>query len=161
MYVLGIDPGNHSGIAVVSIQKRPRLMYHRDWDRTKKGTERPTHIIKALADEYYIQLAVIEDQYLDKAKKQNVKTMSRLTKTAGNWEEACLSNLIPVDWVYPKEWQSRIIGRIANKRDQLEQMYRMIAKQDTDEVLTTDEAAAWCIGKYAVVNLMDRRIKYA
>ncbi len=144
--VLAIDPGNTSGVVVVSLERVPKLLHHEVWKVKAKGPL-PSEVVGRLVGEYDIKYAVIEDQYLEKS----VYSMKRLTRTSGRWEEACLVHGLDVRWVQPSEWQSKVIGRIAHVRDQIDKVMRMIAFQDTKTPLTADESAAWCLGRYSAV----------
>ncbi len=144
--LLAIDPGNTSGVVVVSLERVPKLLQHEVWKIKAKGP-RPSEIVARLVSEHDIKYAVIEDQYLEKS----VYSMKRLTRTSGRWEEACLVHGLDVRWVQPSEWQSKVIGRIAHVRKQIDKVMKMIAYQDTRTQLTADESAAWCLGRYSAV----------
>ncbi len=144
--VLAIDPGNTSGVVVVSLERVPKLLHHEVWKVKSKGPM-PSKIVGRLVGEYDIQQAVIEDQYLNK----NVHSMKKLARTSGRWEEACIVHGLKVRWVQPSKWQSKVIGRIAKDRGPIDKVMRMIAHQDTRTQLTADESAAWCLGRYSAV----------
>jgi len=142
--LLSIDPGNTSGVIVISLDRRPVLLHHEVWKKKERGP-RPTHVVTRLLNEYSITVAVIEDQFL----KDNPLTLKKLSRTAGAWEEACLAADLEVRWVDASTWQSKILGRrLGRVRDQIIKAYRMIARQDTGITLTPDESAAWCMGRF-------------
>ena len=141
-YLIAIDPGSTSGIVAMTIEMVPKLVWREVWK--KKDGELPTDIIKHGL--HCVQYAVIEDQYLGK----NANSMKILTRIGGRWEEACANNGLDVKWIPPKTWQTKILGRGNMKRDQIDKMMKLVARQDTGIKLTADECAAWCIGKCAI-----------
>lgn len=151
--ILSIDPGNKSGVVVATISKVPKLLYHTVWNRLSKYSNiRPSHIVEGLMFQFDIQCAVIEDQYLSK----NVKTLMRLSKTAGAWEEACLAKGIPISSVDASKWQAAILGKRRGKRDAIKKLYMAIAKMDTGISLPPDASAAWCLARFEIGNMVNK-----
>jgi Holliday junction resolvasome RuvABC endonuclease subunit len=150
--ILSIDPGTAiSGVVVISMAGR--LLHREIWKGN--GGIRPISVVHRLSQKYNLRVAAIEDQYFSK----NIKSMKRLARTSGNWEEACLYHKLGVRWVNPRTWQAAIIGKgAAKQRDQIDRIMRMIAEQDTGEQMSSDEAAAWCIGRYTVTELQQTSI---
>lgn len=151
--ILSIDPGNKSGVVVATIAETPKLLYHTVWNRLSKYSNiRPSHIVEGLMFQFDIQCAVIEDQYLSK----NVKTLMRLSKTAGAWEEACLAKHIPISSVDASKWQAAIIGKKRGRSAALEKSYMAIAMRDTGVALPSDASAAWCLARFEIGNMVNK-----
>lgn len=150
--LLSIDPGNTSGITVIAIGRTPRLLHHEVWK--SEFVSRPTSVVTRLREQHNIVRAAIEDQFL----KINVQSLKRLARTSGNWEEACLANRLEVIWVPAKTWQTRVLGHSANKREQIDKVMKLVAYQDTRTLLTADESASWCMGRYIAVELYQGKI---
>lgn len=152
--LLSIDPGATSGVAVVSMGKRPGLLHHEVW-KNKNGGVRPSGVVLRLLEQYQIVRCVVEDQFL----KDNPLTLKKLSRTAGAWEEACLAAGLEVDWVNAATWQARVLGRrMGRKREEIIKSYQMIARQDTGVELTPDESAAWCMGRFFVCEIEQKKL---
>jgi Holliday junction resolvasome RuvABC endonuclease subunit len=145
MNLLAIDPGTTSALVVLTIEPNPKLLHHQVWNDVRYMF--PSDIVKDICQEFQIRHAAIEDQYLGK----NANSMKILTRIGGRWQEACEINGLEVQWVAPRTWQTKILGsKWGSKREQIDKMMKMVARQDTGIKLTADECAAWCIGKYVV-----------
>jgi Holliday junction resolvasome RuvABC endonuclease subunit len=157
--LLAIDPGATTGLVILSIERNPKLIYHEIY-KAESRTVRPSAIVKKLVELYGIESAAIEDQFLRLGKKMNPDTLKKVARRSGNWEEACLSAGLTVQWVNPRTWQSQIVGqRLGRTRDQIGEAYRMIAYQDTKTRLSADESAAWCIGRYVVEEINQEELR--
>jgi Holliday junction resolvasome RuvABC endonuclease subunit len=145
--ILSIDPGNTSGIVVVTLSRSPRLLYWQIAKLNIKNAPIPTRLVESLCLEYHIEFAVIEDQFNYKS----IDSTKKLSRTSGRWLEACLFNGIPVEFVNPKTWQNAIFGRSARSREQLKLSACAVAQSQTGQALPSDAADAYCIGKYFAV----------
>jgi len=98
--ILGIDPGNHSGWAV--LDDHDRLLEHGELRFDLKRQPCPSLIVKTLSWRYTFTMACIESQYLG----ENPRSCITLAQTAGRWIEACAAAEIPiVVLVDPSTWQ--------------------------------------------------------
>lgn len=149
--VIGIDPGNHSGVVVLSVGPSPKLLRWEKLNINGKKSPTPTRLVQSILDEEdsLVVSAAIEDQYLAKS----VKSMKVLTRTSGRWMEAFLSVGIPISWVTPSTWQSAVFGRSAKTRDQYKLASVHLAKSETGIDLPVDVADAYCIGRYHAIQL--------
>jgi Holliday junction resolvasome RuvABC endonuclease subunit len=148
--LISIDPGSTSGIVVMTVERNPKLVHSEAW-RGKKTQVMPTAIVENLTKMYGLDYAAIEDQYLGK----NPNSMKVLTRTGGRWQEACEMQCLPVMWVPPRAWQTKVLGsRWGAQRKQIDRMMKLVARQDTGVKLSADECAAWCLGKYAVWEIL-------
>ena len=115
---LGIDPGNHSGWAV--LDSRLELLDHGElrFDRVKQPS--PSSIVKTLSCRYNLHVACIETQYLGESAHATIV----LAQNAGRWIEACVSVDIPVlTMIAPSTWQAAELGcRSATKRSDRKKM---------------------------------------
>ena len=120
-YVIGIDPGAVSGIAVVTLSPKPELVSFAKV-RLDKGALPSKELLAHKSRD--IAAVAIESQYV----AVNISTAIRLAQTAGRWEEAALATLgigcetgsnSPVAylyWVKPNEWQSHMLKGFVGKR---------------------------------------------
>lgn len=150
--VLSIDPGEMSGLAVVTAEAAPKLlkcicaMPHKERAPFVDG-----FIGNFLEEE--LSVAVIEDQYLG----VNPDSMKKLARNSGRWQEACIANGLEVRFVMPSVWQSSELGR--GKREQLKKMAvekcRGLWKVD----LESDAADAALLGRYVALKMFYGRWK--
>lgn len=154
-HLIAIDPGSEtSAIVLMTVSRNPKLVYHQIWKDTMASN--PTDVIEYILmffSSLGIQHAAIEDQFLGK----NPNTLKVLARNGGRWQEACSADKLAVQWVPPRTWQSKVLGsKWGTKREQIEKMMTMVARQDTGKNLSTDECAAWCIGKYVIGNYLQK-----
>lgn len=154
--VLTIDPGQRSGISIVTWGFNPALLFHAAYD-FKKQTETPSSLISRLVEAHNVGYAGIEDQYLGK----NVDSLKKLSRTSGRWEEACAVQGIEVEFINTKTWESQVLKGLGKVHDQVKKAAEMVAKARSGISLKTDEADAFCIGIYYSTKLADLdRTKY-
>jgi Holliday junction resolvasome RuvABC endonuclease subunit len=145
--LLAIDPGNTSGVVVVTIAAAPKLLFWTQIKIKKKGEELPSSLIARLKEEHDIVAAAIEDQFY----LRNINSLKVLSKTAGRWEEACLAaGLESVEWINPKTWQTALFGKTM-RRDQFKAASCAMAKAETRQLLPVDVADAYCIGRFLAI----------
>lgn len=150
--VLSIDPGAHSGIAVVELSRRTRLLHFQAVRFRQKEGPSPSKIVLEIVDEFAPAEAVIEDQYLDK----NADSLKKLSWNVGRWQEACAAAHLPWQMIFAKTWQSALFGSRL-RRDALKASSVALAKAETKQALSPDVADAYCIGRYWAVTLFHRR----
>lgn len=151
--VLGIDPGSKSGLAVVSIELKPRLLHYTGWNKNSKNSNnRPSHIISDIHSRFNIVCAVIEEQFLH----LNPKTLIVLSRNAGAWEEACLVEGIPIHWLNASTWQKIVLGKGRGKGKQIEKAYMKKAEQETGKALPSDPSAAWHMARIQAVEMSSK-----
>lgn len=98
--ILGIDPGLHSGWAV--LDDHDHLLEHGELRFDLKRQPCPSVIVKTLSERYNLHMACIESQYLG----ENPRSCISLAQNAGRWVEACAAAGIPVvALVEPSTWQ--------------------------------------------------------
>lgn len=104
--LLGIDPGQRSGYAVVTVSRNPDLI---DCGTINlKNTSCVMSIDELEEDHGAINHIAIEDQYVG---KKNLRSVIVLARGAGRWHEAAEYNGLHVYWINPKSWQSRELDR--------------------------------------------------
>ena len=139
--VLGIDPGSEPGLALLTVEPSPTPVLTRRFHFPKPPLGQlpsPTELVACLlvdAERAGVQVAkaVIEDQYLDK----NPDTLKKLARNAGRWEEACVANGLPVEYLPAVTWQAKELGGGRGKgREQIKRLAVAKAKSlgvDGDE----------------------------
>jgi hypothetical protein len=107
-YVIGIDPGATSGLALVECGRKPVLV----WAWARKHPH-PTGEIRMLPSGCR---AVMEDQYIDVEKRGGSNVIS-LARWAGRWLEALDVHDIPVELVAASTWQAAMLKGMRSGRD--------------------------------------------
>jgi Holliday junction resolvasome RuvABC endonuclease subunit len=113
-YVVGVDPGRDSGVAVVTVEHSPRLI-------SAEQVQVPGDMspLAVLADVRYALgvgadvICAIEDQYVAK----NVHSAIILARCAGRWEEAACAADMSVVYIAAQTWQCAELGtrRVARR----------------------------------------------
>lgn len=147
--VIGIDPGNKTGIAVVTIAGRPRLVHSSVENLSKTSPYIWFDGLDERLTDLKVVCCAIEDQYLDK----NIDSLKKLARTSGRWQEAALSHGIKVEFVAATTWQRAVLGRSAKKRDVLKRSSVAIAEAETGIKMKSDAADAFCLARYFAVEL--------
>lgn len=151
--LLAIDPGATSGLAVLTLEPRPRLL-HSETHKFTKAPETPSQVVSRLLAAHPITSAVVEDQYQEK----NVQSLKKLARISGRWEEACKVAGLQVVFIYPSTWQSKVLKGVARKRAELKQAARMVAASEVGRLLPENEADAFLIGRYVAVGVWYDRL---
>lgn len=127
--IIAIDPGNMSGIAVVSCEPPFEVLLTRKFD-FKKNYDLSfymSNLIDAVFSNYNKLIetkAVIEDQYVG----LNPRSTIQLAHNAGRWEQTCIYNAINhVEYLNPKKWQSAMLKGLINKRSKREDIAKAAA----------------------------------
>jgi hypothetical protein len=107
-YIIGIDPGTTSGLALVEVARKPVLV----WAWARKNAH-PTSEIRRLPAG---TKAVMEDQYIDVTKRGGSSVIS-LARWAGRWLEALDVLGIPVELVAASTWQAAMLRGMRAGRD--------------------------------------------
>ena len=165
--VVGIDPGNQFGLAIVTIAAEPKLLYHFTDKLTLKRSRLPTdYLNEAIArtfDTAQLAAAVIEDQYLPRGEKANVDTAIKIGRSGGRWEEACKVQEIPVEYLKPATWQHRqlkgLIRSVHAKSAQRKAAAQMFAKMAWRQVLGPDSADAACMARVVATRIHFERVR--
>lgn len=110
-YVIGIDPGATSGLALVECGRKPVLI-------TAKAIRapRPSVDLGAVLSVCGTVRAVIEDQYIDVSKRGGSSVIS-LARWAGRWLEALDVHGIAPEFVRPSVWQAAMLRGMRAGRD--------------------------------------------
>jgi Holliday junction resolvasome RuvABC endonuclease subunit len=144
MNVCGIDPANHTGLAVVSLSGE--LIYSVLLTDSADLQEEMDNL--ACIGVHQI---VIEEQYV----AANKATALKLARRAGIWAGLAIAYEIPHVFVSPQTWQTQELGcgartrRADRKRLAMEKCRGLWPGVD----LTQDEADAALIARYAAVEL--------
>jgi Holliday junction resolvasome RuvABC endonuclease subunit len=161
--VLAIDPGETSGLAVVTVEAAPylRMVITRAADVQLPMTD-IAQILQSEGAQYEgrrangfpdIESAVIEDQFLG----INPDSLKKLTRNSGRWEEACIANGLDVRFVMPSVWQTAELGK--GKRDQLKKMAVEKCRGLWGVELESDAADAALLGRYVALEMFYGRWK--
>ncbi len=106
--VLGIDPGNQFGLAVVTIEPEPKFLYgFGDKMNLKRSHGACWYVDECFERKQSITNAVIEDQYLPRGPKANIDTAIKIGRNSGRWYEACARWGIVIEFIKPAAWQHR------------------------------------------------------
>jgi hypothetical protein len=107
---------------------------------------------KLSSSEYRIVRCVIEQQYLDKGERKNVRTVIRTAQQAGKWEDGCIALGIPVVWVMASHWQAKMLRGLVNtvygKSEARKKASKSLAKMKWGANLPTDAADATVLMAY-------------
>ena len=150
--VIGIDPGKDSGIAVVTIERHPRLLFSRRC-KTVCANNRPTTVTPFIAEALASApagrvLVAIEDQFV----AVNMRTAVVLAQRTGQWVEACLAaGLTNIERIAPAKWHAREIGCSRLGRTVLKQMSVAKVRGLWGLTLTSDVADAALIARYHAI----------
>ena len=113
-YVIGIDPGATSGLALVECGRTPVL----SWSKALRKPQ-PSMDLKSTdlwcCDSTNTR-AIIEDQYVDVTKKGGSSVIS-LARWAGRWIEALETHGIEWEFVRPSVWQAAMLRGMRAGRD--------------------------------------------
>lgn len=148
--LLAVDPGSISGWAVVSITLNPMLLVYGNANMSKGSPT--TIIIERILSNAAVpppERCVIEDQYLDK----NVDSLKKLARSAGRWEEACISSGMTVDYVPAASWQRselsavRQIARKERKRMSIAKVHGIWGVRASEHI-----ADAALLARYAAIH---------
>jgi Holliday junction resolvasome RuvABC endonuclease subunit len=160
--VVAIDPGNSSGIAVLTASPAPRLVLHDlfNFSKPRRGqattpTEHLARVVTQAIDLGALVLAgVIEDQYVAK----NASSAIALARCAGRWAEACAEQIhrrdaaIPVEFIAASHWQRMEIHGATRgrrpKRADLKRASRDVVEQAFGVRIPIDAADAVLLGRY-------------
>jgi len=164
--VIGIDPGNQFGLAVVSVEAEPRLLH---WFSDKLGLKRsklPSFWVRAAItavdtdseSRITITRAVIEDQYLPRGPRANIDTAIKIGRNSGRWQEACEVHGISVEFIKPASWQhAQLKGLLPNGARSTSKQRKVAAvsfcRGAWGEVLSEDAADAACMARVVAVRL--------
>ncbi len=154
-YVIGIDPGtNHAGIAAVGMDAPLSLLCNRPLSKKDmRCTAKIRRMVNSCIPHDCVSGA-IEGQFLG----LNVNSLIKLCRNAGRWQEALDVHSIPVEWVPPKTWIVRTLGRGLNS-EQVKKISIQTVKQLYGVTVTEHEAAAIMIARYHATELMRKGIQ--
>ena len=170
--VLGIDPGNSTGWAVVTIEPNPRLITYGIYRLThvsKRQAESqeatPSEQIRVVKGDLFrdhgmaVQAVVLEDQY---SSPKNPRAGIKIGRTSGRWLEACAVAGLEVNMVEPSRWQHRLLkgllpGRTAT-REQRKRAAKVRAVLAWDVDLPSDIADAAYMALYTATIIRRTRL---
>ena len=112
--IVGIDPGRHSGWAVLSLDGKRvleanALLMGSKYDH--KNINKAFRVLQRLRDQYAIKCIVIEGQYVGMYRGAVV----RLSEIRGWWEAIAAILEIPFEIVQPSSWRKAVFERIPKK----------------------------------------------
>ncbi len=158
--VLGIDPGNTSGWAVVTVERVPRLVMHgiyklRGASRRQAAAQAVTptqhigSIVDELSGEVRLEHAVIEDQY---SSPKNLRSGIKIGRSSGRWVEACAAHGLEASFIEASKWQHRILKKLLSGRTatskQRKRAAQTLVKLRWQIELPPDSADAACMALY-------------
>lgn len=107
MRILGVDPGNHVGIALYDTEEKKAT-----WLKTREYSTGEPQICDAVSTIVLscADVVVIEDQFMG----MNVNALKIIMESRCAWQNAAVMSGKPVELVYPRQWQS-VLG--VNKKE--------------------------------------------
>lgn len=173
--VVGIDPGKRVGLAVLTVEAKPFLVYHTSMEMgltmAQEGAmlsvactdilSRDHDLVNAftgsISEEHELgelRWAAIEDQFISKDRRNGVV----LAQRAGRWQMACETARLDYTMVMPRVWQSvldqRVVRRCGTKTASID-----FAKNVYEVKVNEHVADAIGIGTYAALKLFEKGIK--
>jgi Holliday junction resolvasome RuvABC endonuclease subunit len=148
--VLGVDPGEVSGWALVTVGPDPRLIavgslaVHGGGGLHAQATALVRQLDMMTSDpQFACPRAIIEDQYLARGEKENVRALTSLARMAGRWTEFCLTWGLDVERVQASRWQADVLGKGLGVTARAESAMRKLASVGHAQRLWPRVAVEW------------------
>lgn len=143
--ILGIDPGEHAGAALV---RDNRVV----WSTSARPGDEARLVARALELPAGVRLFVFAEKWTSHGPFGGARTQRGLGRAWGRWEGALLGAKVPkarVTRVYPRTWQAAVVSGTQLKRAMMEHLSERVAiAGGADPGLPPDAYAAACIALY-------------
>jgi Holliday junction resolvasome RuvABC endonuclease subunit len=147
--ILGVDPGAVSGLALVSIDSNPYLLWS---GQIPHNLSHEGALLKAIAAaieaDYPLYGIAIEDQFVGR----NADSALKLAHSAGRWYECGIREGIVPQYVHPTTWQRAELGRVPFGQTKTAAIEKCAALWPRIGVLSEHVADAALIARFAAID---------
>jgi len=161
--IIGVDPGEYGcGFAGILVSPTAPMLYVSgvNFQNKRRSYRSSYHALASFLDRWNVSgqispiLIAIEGQFLARGKRQNVRSLITLSRSAGRWTDAADEMGIEYEFVNPSTWIAHELGR-GLRTGQTEKVarqktYAMYGHQLGREI-TDHECCATMIARYVAI----------